>query len=44
VSSAKDLTGSRRLVIHNIGRGVQEEDTLFLYPITGHYRYFAKGA
>jgi uncharacterized protein len=36
--------GSRRLVIHNIGRGVQEEDSLFLYPITGHYRYFAKGA
>jgi hypothetical protein len=44
VSSATVLNGSRRLVIHNIGRGVQEEDTLFIYPITGHYRYFAKGA
>ena len=44
VSSATNPSGSRRLVIHNIGRGVQEEDTLFLYPITGHYRFFAKGA
>jgi uncharacterized protein YijF (DUF1287 family) len=44
VSSATVSDGSRPLVIHNIGRGVQEEDTLFLYPITGHYRYFAQGA
>ncbi len=27
------------LVIHNIGRGTQVEDSLFAYPITGHYRY-----
>lgn len=26
------------LVIHNIGAGVKEEDNLFSYPITGHYR------
>jgi hypothetical protein len=26
------------LVIHNIGRGVQEEDRLFEFPLTGHYR------
>ena len=26
------------LVIHNIGRGTQEEDILYRYPITGHYR------
>jgi len=26
------------LVIHNIGRGAGEEDTLFTYPLTGHYR------
>lgn len=26
------------LVIHNIGAGTQEEDALFVYPITGHYR------
>ena len=27
------------LVIHNIGAGVQVEDVLFSYEITGHYRY-----
>ena len=32
-------TADRPLVIHNIGRGPQEEDRLFHYPITGHYRY-----
>ncbi|MFM2388581.1 MAG: hypothetical protein RLZZ437_136 [Pseudomonadota bacterium] len=26
------------LVLHNIGRGAQEEDRLFDFPITGHYR------
>ncbi len=26
------------LVIHNIGRGAREEDVLFSYPLTGHYR------
>lgn len=29
----------RPLVLHNIGRGPKEEDSLFKYPITGHYRY-----
>lgn len=27
------------LVIHNIGEGVKEEDLLFQFPITGHFRY-----
>lgn len=27
------------LVIHNIGGGTREDDSLFLYTITGHYRY-----
>jgi uncharacterized protein len=27
------------LVLHNIGRGAQEEDILFGYRITGHYRF-----
>lgn len=31
--------GGRPLVIHNIGRGAQEEDGLFVYPLTGHYRW-----
>ena len=26
-------------VIHNIGAGPVEDDILFVYPITGHYRY-----
>ncbi len=26
------------LILHNIGAGAQEEDILFAYPITGHYR------
>ena len=30
---------ARPLVVHNIGAGVQIEDVLFAYDITGHYRY-----
>ena len=26
------------LILHNIGGGAQEEDILFAYPMTGHYR------
>ncbi len=26
------------LILHNIGHGAQEEDILFAYPMTGHYR------
>jgi uncharacterized protein YijF (DUF1287 family) len=29
----------RPLIVHNIGRGPKLEDTLFDFPITGHYRY-----
>jgi hypothetical protein len=32
------------LVLHNIGRGAQEEDILFAYPMTGHYRIGAAEA
>ena len=28
------------MIIHNIGGGTQEEDRLFDFPITGHYRWF----
>ncbi len=31
------------LVIHNIGLGAVEADVLFLYAITGHYRYVPAG-
>lgn len=37
VSDRKSKDGTP-LVIHNIGQGAQEEDSLFAYPITGHYR------
>lgn len=30
---------SRPTIVHNIGAGTTEEDMLFTYPITGHYRY-----
>ncbi len=37
VSDRKTGTGVP-LVIHNIGAGTREEDSLFRYPLTGHYR------
>ncbi|MCW7538668.1 DUF1287 domain-containing protein [Aquabacterium sp. A7-Y] len=37
IVSSRSVAG-RPLVLHNIGRGTQEEDVLFAYPITGHYR------
>jgi len=39
VVSDKKTDEGRPLVIHNIGRGAQEEDVLFTYPLTGHYRW-----
>lgn len=38
VSDTRSRDGARPLVIHNIGRGTQEEDALFAYPHTGHFR------
>ena len=37
VSDKKSATGVP-LIIHNIGRGTQEENILFSYKITGHFR------
>ncbi len=39
VSDRKAPGGDRPLVIHNIGAGTTEEDMLFGFPITGHYRF-----
>ena len=39
VSDRRAADTGRPLVIHNIGAGPKEEDMLFAYPITGHYRY-----
>ena len=39
VSDKKSSDGTP-LVIHNIGAGAKEENSLFTYPLTGHYRWF----
>lgn len=41
VSNQLNAEQLRPLVIHNIGRGAQIEDTLFAFDITGHYRFAA---
>ncbi|MCU0794793.1 MAG: DUF1287 domain-containing protein [Akkermansiaceae bacterium] len=38
VSDRKSADGTP-LIIHNIGRGTVEEDRLFSFPLTGHYRW-----
>jgi uncharacterized protein YijF (DUF1287 family) len=38
VVSDQKAAGGAPLVIHNIGQGAQEEDRLFSFPLTGHYR------
>jgi uncharacterized protein len=42
VSAQWNADTSRRLIIHNIGRGTQVEDVLDLFPITGRYRFLPK--
>ena len=34
--------GRHPLIVHNVGAGVEIEDVLFAWPITGHYRYSPK--
>lgn len=38
LSDRMNRAGTHPLVIHNIGAGTQEDDILFAFPITGHYR------
>jgi len=38
IVSDKSNAAGQALVIHNIGAGTQEEDRLFEFKITGHYR------
>ena len=40
VSNIWNSSTRRYLVIHNIGGGVNAEDRLFDWNVTGHYRYF----
>ncbi len=39
IVSNQFAAGGRPLVIHNIGQGAREEDALFAYSLTGHYRW-----
>jgi uncharacterized protein YijF (DUF1287 family) len=39
VSDRRDPASGRPLIIHNIGAGPVEDDILFNYPVTGHYRF-----
>ena len=39
VVSDKKTSDGVPLAIHNIGAGAQEENVLFTYPLTGHYRW-----
>lgn len=40
VSNMWNKRTKRFLIIHNIGRGVNAEDRLFDWKVTGHFRYF----
>ena len=40
VSNLWNSRTGRYLIVHNIGAGVNAEDRLFDWKITGHYRYF----
>jgi uncharacterized protein YijF (DUF1287 family) len=40
VSDRLSADGARPLVIHNIGWGAREEDVLFQYRVSGHFRVF----
>lgn len=40
VSDRRSADGQRPLMIHNIGWGAKEEDVLFGYRVTGHFRAF----
>jgi len=39
VTDKIDPVSGNPLIVHNIGAGPKLEDILFLYPITGHYRF-----
>lgn len=43
VIDRKDPTGTRHLILHNVGRGPAIEDALFAWPIIGHYRWAGPG-
>lgn len=42
IVSDRQAAGGLPLIIHNIGAGAREENILFAYPVTGHYRWQGK--
>ncbi len=44
VTDRRSQDGLRPLIVHNIGAGTVLEDMLFVYKITGRYRYPAENA
>lgn len=40
IVSDKKAKDGTPLIIHNIGGGAQEENMLFRFPLTGHFRWF----
>jgi uncharacterized protein YijF (DUF1287 family) len=42
VSDRRNADTGNPLIIHNIGAGPVEDDILYSFPITGHYRYQVK--
>ena len=42
IVSDKQAAGGVPLIIHNIGAGTREENILFAYSVTGHYRWQGK--
>jgi len=38
IVSDRSAADGTPLIIHNIGSGTQEQNSLFTYPLTGHYR------
>jgi uncharacterized protein YijF (DUF1287 family) len=44
IVSDRLTTDGTPLILHNIGAGAHEEDILFAYPMTGHYRIGADEA
>jgi uncharacterized protein YijF (DUF1287 family) len=41
VVATRPQRNGRPLVVHNIGAGARQEDVLFDFKLTGHFRYFA---
>jgi len=44
VVSHKSVDGERPLIVHNIGGGTALDDFLFVFEITGHYRYLPEAS